>query len=83
MPKYLVISVPCLGLKQDLGFKDVYKGLRMVDTRLLNCDDAMIGATVYKILSSRLGVKELSKVDIIRHHVVPRFESDDKVKVGI
>ena len=59
----------------------MYKGLRMVDSRLLNCDDAMICATVYKILSSRLGVKELSKVDIIRHHIVPQFENEDTVKV--
>ena len=64
-------------------FRPIYNELRIIDADLLKSEDKLIPVIVMKLLSLKLGVKELQAADVIRLHILPCFQENRVTKVDI
>ena len=64
-------------------FGPIYNELRIIDPDLLKSEDKLIPVIVMKLLSLKLGVKELQAADVIRLHILPCFQAKKVIKVNI
>ncbi len=71
----------CLGSDDGSKFKDMFREMHVVDPVLFEVEDGLTRSQVQKVLE-QLGVRSLYPVDIIKHHIIPKFKTW-KVKVDI
>ena len=56
------------------NFEDIYQEMKVLDLSLFDKGDDLTQSRVRKILGL-LGVKSLYPAHIVRHHILPRFQS--------